>query len=129
MAKRTKAGKSSGKKAAPKTRGVYARRRAKLPQERVLPTLEDVTIEDLDNVCHSIAECRDTMAVARNDEKGLEQTALALMHRHKRTTYHGSGVELALVPGEEKLRVRTSKANATGSVQADDETGDDAASE
>lgn len=45
----------------------------------------------------------------REEEAGLEQTALTLMRRHDRTAYRHAGVELVRVPGEEKLRVRTAR--------------------
>jgi hypothetical protein len=49
----------------------------------------------------------------RGDEAGYEQSALRIMRESDLRTYRHAGVELSRVPGEEKLRVRTSRENAT----------------
>lgn len=59
------------------------------------------------------------MAELRADEAGHKRTALNLMRKHDRTTWRHAGVELARVPGEEKLRIRKSKENATAEVESD----------
>jgi hypothetical protein len=82
--------------------------------------MEEVRIRPLDNICKSIAETRGTINELRGEEAGLEQTALKLMREHRKTSWRHAGVELVRVPGEEKLRVRTSKANATAEQAADD---------
>lgn len=42
------------------------------------------------------------------------------MKKHRVRTYNFAGVELARVPGAEKLRVRTSKEKATTEVDTDE---------
>jgi hypothetical protein len=59
------------------------------------------------------------MAELRADENGQKRTALQLMRKHDRTSWRHAGVELARVPGEEKLRVRKSKESATAEVEED----------
>lgn len=82
--------------------------------------MEDVRVRALDNVCEAIAETRGQINALQADERANEQRALSLMRQNSRTSYRHAGVELARVPGEEKLRVRTSKTNATAEVQEDD---------
>jgi hypothetical protein len=99
MAKKT-AGKKRGRakgtpsrKAAGKKPATRSTRRAKPgPRSQALPGLEQVRNSRLENVCESIAETRGEMNKLRGDH---------------------AGVELSRVPGEEKLRVRTSRENAT----------------
>lgn len=92
----------------------------KLAQDRALPGMEQVRVRRLDDICHELAEVRATMAQARADEEGAEKLALDVMHRHNLRAYHASGVELAIVPGEEKLRVRTSKGTRATATTTDD---------
>lgn len=49
----------------------------------------------------------------REDEVGDERIALDLMRTHDLRSYRHAGVELVRAPGEEKLRVRTSRESAT----------------
>lgn len=89
--------------------------------------MEQVRYRDLDASCNSIAETREEINLLRADEAGYEQTALTQMRKHNLTTYRHAGVELARVPGEEKLRVRTTRErSATAEVEPDDkgDTGD-----
>lgn len=61
------------------------------------------------------------MAELRELEGTDLRTALKLMRQHDRMTWRAAGVELARVPGEEKLRVRTSKESATAESEEDDD--------
>lgn len=74
--------------------------------------MEQVRIAKLDNLCEAIAETRADMNELRTTEAGNEQAALRVMQQHDVSAYRHSGVELLRVPGDEKLRVRTSKDNA-----------------
>jgi hypothetical protein len=79
--------------------------------------MERSRIDPLDDICVSISECRGQMNDLRAEESGLEQSALGLMRRHNKTSWKHANVELIRVPGEEKLRVRTSRTHATAEVQ------------
>lgn len=85
--------------------------------------MEQVRSRRLDNVCEGIAEERALMNKARLDEKGLIQSALQAMQKADVTIYRHGGVELARVPGAEKLRVRLTKeegdADVSGGVTGD----------
>jgi hypothetical protein len=85
--------------------------------------MEDRRIKPLDEVCAAIADCRGAMNDLRQEEADLERRALGLLHKHDKQTWRAAGVELALVPGEEKLRIRTSKAAATAEVAPAASTG------
>lgn len=66
-----------------------------------------------------MSEIRDQMNTLRADEAGHLRTALKLMRKHNRTSWRAAGIEFSRVPGEEKLRVRSSKEKAT--AETDDE--------
>jgi hypothetical protein len=92
----------------------------------------EVRIRSLDEICVSIAETRASINELKGEETGLEQTALSLMRKHDKTAWRHSGVELVRVPGEEKLRVRTSQERTataesapSDATAAGDEGGDD----
>ena len=61
----------------------------------------------------------------RTDEKEDQRMALREMHDKGVTSYRYAGVELVRIPGEEKLRVRTSKEDATDSTEPEAETPED----
>jgi hypothetical protein len=99
-----------------------ARRKAKGPRTQALPLPGGLgkRIQALDDCAAAIGEIRDQMAELRADEQGHKRTALNLMRRHDRTTWRHAGVELARVPGEEKLRIRKTKGeNASAEVAED----------
>lgn len=73
-------------------------------------------IQALDDCAAALADIRDQMAELRADEAGQKRTALSLMRSHNKTAWRHAGVEMARVPGEEKLRVRKSKEQATAVV-------------
>lgn len=107
MAKRkqAKAEKQStrGKAAAPAT----SKKRG--PRSQALPGMDQVRNTRLDNLCEGMAEHRRVMNAARTDEQGDIVAALQEMQRKKIGVYRHAGIELARVPGAEKLRVRLTK--------------------
>ena len=97
--------------------------------------MEQVRDRKLDNICEGIGEERGRMNEAKTEEQGLIQAALQRMQGGGVQVYRHAGVELARVPGAEKLRVRLTKEQ--GDADASDleapekaagegETGDDA---
>ena len=68
--------------------------------------MEQVRNARLDNLCESIADQRRVMNAARQQEQADIQGALQEMQRKGVQTFRHGGVELARVPGAEKLRVR-----------------------
>jgi hypothetical protein len=87
--------------------------------------MERVRNQRLDNLCEAIGEDRRTMASARADETGSVQAALREMKRKSIGAYKHAGIELAFVPGADKLRVRLTK-DAEDSSQAFEASGDEA---
>lgn len=113
--------KASPKKSAPK------RKPAKKagPRSQPLPGMEHVRNRKLDNICEAIGEERERMNQAKVEEKGLIQGALQEMRQANVSVYRHSGVELARVPGAEKLRVRLTKEQGDadeGDLEPSDET-------
>lgn len=90
------------------------------PRSQPLPGLEEARLSKLDNLCESIGESRSQMNKLRQEEAQDLRAALKLMRKHERTSYRHAGVEMARVPGEEKLRVRW-KEGATAEAPADRE--------
>lgn len=71
--------------------------------------------------CEAIADARAQAADARDLEKDQKTIAHQAMKKEDRTSFRSHGIELARVPGEEKLRVRaTKKQESTTSVQTEE---------
>lgn len=81
-----------------------------------LPGMEQITNRILNNACEQIAEGRSFMARGRTVEQEGIGIALQEMQRRDVRAYRHAGVELAFVPGVDKLRVRLTEdsQNATG---------------
>jgi hypothetical protein len=110
--------KTAPKKAAGKARATKPAARAtkdvkpkapKPPRNPSLPGMEHVRYRELDAYCESIGAARDKKNAAIMDEKGYTQGALQAMVKRDCHTYKHAGVELILVPGDAKLRVRLLK--------------------
>lgn len=84
----------------------------------------------LDNICEAIGDERERMNKAKQEESGLIQGALQIMQRERLTVYRHARIELARVPGAEKLRVRLTKEEGDAgdgdleTGETDDESGD-----
>jgi hypothetical protein len=106
-----------------------AKPRKKAPASIPLPGMEQIRDAALDRLCEQIGECRDQMNQAKRDEASLDASALQRMSRSSekfptgRTVYRHAGVELARIPGADKLRVRVTK--ETGDADDEDQVGDD----
>lgn len=72
----------------------------------------------LDNICEGVANERGIMNAASLEEKSLVQSALQVMQAKGIQVYKHAGVEMARVPGSEKLRVRLTK--QTGDADEND---------
>lgn len=115
--KPAKKGKPPAKKKtkAPKKKG---------PRSQALPGMEQVRSTRLDNLCESIGDERASMNKAKQEETGLIQAALQEMQRKGITVYRHAKIELARVPGAEKLRVRVTKEEGDAG-SSDLDTGDE----
>jgi hypothetical protein len=101
----------------PSSRQVAPPGKKKHPRSRPLPGLENVRIDELDECATSISEIREQMNELRAQETDQLKIALGVMRANKKTSWRHAGVELVRVPGEEKLRVRTSKQAATAETE------------
>jgi hypothetical protein len=85
------------------------------PKQDALPGMEHVRYRDLDAFCEGIAGARKKKNNAIADEQGYIQGAMKAILKHqeqgelKAGVYKYSGVELVLVHGDDKLRVRLIK--------------------
>lgn len=134
MAKKKKAGKPAKgrgkeKPAKGETRRALGPRDKKGPRSQVLPGFKRERNERLDNICEGIAEERERMNAARQEEQGLIQAAMQLMTKKGLPLYKYAHVELTRVPGAEKLRVRIVKddgaADESDLAPSDADAGDD----
>ena len=86
--------------------GGIRRAKKRAPRSQVLPGMEQVRSQKLDNVSEAISECRSKKNAAVLEEKGLVTAALQAMVQRGIAVYRHGGVELSRIPGAEKLRVR-----------------------
>lgn len=59
----------------------------------------------------------------RAEEKGHLQLARKLMHKYGKTVYKHAGVQMALVPGDEKITVKVLRDNGEASSSGSDDAG------
>lgn len=85
----------------------------KKPKDQPLAGMEDVRIDELDDICGHISDVREELNTARQQENEHLQAALGLLREHKKMSWSAHGVELIRVPGQEKIRCRTSKEQAS----------------
>jgi hypothetical protein len=83
---------------------------------RQVALIADARIPALDDCAASISELREQINALRAQEAEALQRAMNLMRTHSKISWQAHGVELVRVPGEEKLRVRTSKEPATAAA-------------
>lgn len=98
------------KKPSPKKKIVpkKAPKAKKAPKTRqpTLPAMAQVRDRTMDGYCEGIGDARALKNKAVQEEKGYIQGALNRMHKTGQTVYKHAGVEVVLVPGDDKLRVR-----------------------
>lgn len=127
LVKSAKAAKAA--KAATNGSGRTAPRKSS-PRSQVLPGMEQVRNRSLDRLCESLGDTRDEIARLADEEDGLQASAMGVMQRDGVTAYRHAGIELALVPGGAKLRVRKLKdkteQSASGGVTANPDKADEA---
>ncbi len=115
MAKKARQSKKASPKKQSAKRGASAG--GKKPRSQSLPGMEQVRSQRLDNLCESIFDERETMNGAKTEEQGLIQSALQEMQKRGVPLYRHARVELARVPGAEKLRVRVTKEEGDASAE------------
>jgi hypothetical protein len=94
-------------------RAAEARKTTAVPKQP--PLIKGVRIAALDKVFENIADTRAAMNRLRGEEADYERHAHRLMREHKKNTWSWAGVEASRIPGEEKLRIRTSRETSTAS--------------
>ena len=92
------------KKATPKQKPKGRRKQG--PRSQILPGTSAARDQKLDNFCEEIAEERGRMATARKHEQQAISSAQTRMLDKAYDFYRHAGVELALIPGDVKLRAR-----------------------
>lgn len=129
MSKKKKASGGKASKKAASSRKAPVKKAKKLKQP-ALPGTEGVRIKSLDSICEEIGDGRDVGNRLKREEKGLVNRALKIMADRSKgnpMAYRHANVELSLVPGDMKLRVRTLKdgdANTDAGAQFEEALGD-----
>lgn len=77
--------------------------------EAQIPLIKGLRIPALDRDCRHIADTRSAIARLQAEEKDLERVTHEDMKKYKQVTWQSAGVTLVRVPGEERLRVATSR--------------------
>lgn len=90
--------------------------RAAGARSQTLPGMEQIRNRRLDNFCEAINDARSTKNAQQIEEDSAIQGALREMHDRSVDVYKHAGVELARVPGTEKLRVRLTKDKGDAAV-------------
>lgn len=88
------------------------------PRSQVLPGMEQTRNQRLDHICEGISDVRRAINRLKGEELDLERQATVVMSEKSIPAYRQAGVELALVPGEPKLRVRLINESATAKKKA-----------
>lgn len=71
--------------------------------------IEGRGIKEIDAAAERVKELTDSrMAVLRNEVEAREQL-LALMKKHGKETYNYNGYEVEVVPGKERVKVKSQK--------------------
>lgn len=91
------------------------------PRQQDLPGTEDRILQPLDDIAAAYAEVRDRRIELNKEEAELKASALKLMHKFGKTVYRHDGIQILLIPGEEDVKVKVSKATD----DEDDETRSD----
>jgi hypothetical protein len=102
------------------------RRPTRKPQkQRPLPGMEDRANRELEEIALAYADVRDRRVALLAEEVTLKQRAFATLKRLGRQTYHRDGIDMAIIPGEETLKVKVSpppSADANESADATEES-------
>lgn len=94
-------------------RAAAAKATTKAPAQ--VPLIRGLRIPSLDKDCRLIADTRAAIARLQAEEKDLERIAHEDMKKHRQTSWQSAGVTLVRVPGEERLRVTTSRSGSSTS--------------
>jgi hypothetical protein len=86
--------------------------------------IEDARIGPLDKIAGAIGDVRDNMNDLRAEERGHLQVAKKLMHQYGKSVYKHAGVQITLVPGDEKVQVRVLKDDGDASSSGSDDAGE-----
>ena len=63
-------------------------------------------LQDLHDAAEDYVEIRDKRMKLTPEEVEAKAKVLALMHRHNKQNYKFNGLEITVIPGEEKVKVR-----------------------
>jgi hypothetical protein len=96
---------------------------ARTPQkQRALPGMEDRANRELEEIALAYAEVRDRRVALLAEEVTLKQRAFATLKRLGRQTYHRDGIDMAIIPGEDTLKVKVSPPPSADTNESADAT-------
>jgi hypothetical protein len=80
--------------------------REKVRQPRQAALIEDARIAELDKIGYRYAEIRDARIELNRQESALKLLAIKAMHKHGKTVYRHGTIDIALLLGEEDIKVK-----------------------
>lgn len=89
-------------------------------KQKALPGMEDRKLKDLNDAAEAYAEKRDARMELLREEVTLKNRVHDLMRSHKKTKYVYENLEIEIMPGEEKLRVKVHQENVAEGDQGDE---------
>jgi hypothetical protein len=79
---------------------------ARRAKQSDLPGMEDSALKDLESKAEEYVDARDERMEMLEKEVALKQEILGLMKKHHKTTYKRDGIEIRVVPTDEKLKIK-----------------------
>ena len=90
------------------------------PEQADLPGTEDSAIGTLEKAAKRYAGIRDERIELNVEEAKLKASLIVLMHKHNKTVYRRHGIEIALVPEAENVKVKIKKDGADDDADGDE---------
>lgn len=80
-------------------------------KQQQLPGTEDHRLEDLHSAAEAYVDVRDERMALTEKEVERRDEVRTLMLKHKKKVYHCDGVEIKIIDGEPKIKVKVRKEN------------------
>jgi tryptophanyl-tRNA synthetase len=101
-----------------------ANKKGKIAKQKTLPTMTDRKIEALEDAALAYAEVRDERIELSKSEIDKKSDLMALMHQHKKKSYHRGNIHIDLIVEKEKIKVKI-KSQSDDSDDSEDELEDE----
>jgi tryptophanyl-tRNA synthetase len=96
----------------------------KIARQKTLPTMKDRKIEALEDAALAYAEVRDERMELSKSEVDKKSDLMALMHQHKKKSYHRGNIHIDLIVEKEKIRVKVKATDLDDEVEHEEDEED-----